>query len=172
MSERHGAITFKGNPLTLVGNELQQGDKLPDIGLLGTDLSEVRLSSYRGKVLVLIAVPSLDTAVCDLETKRFNDEAGRLGSKGVQFVAVSMDLPFAQGRWLQASGADNITALSDHRDGAFGEGLGLLIKELRLLARAVLVVDAEGKVSYLQLVREMVDEPDYDEVLEAIKALL
>ncbi len=172
MSERHGAVTFKGTPLTLLGNEIGQGDQLPDLSLLATDLSEVKLSSFRGKVLVLIAVPSLDTPVCDLETKRFNEEAGRLGEQGVQFVTVSMDLPFAQARWLQANGADNVVALSDHRDAAAGEQLGVLIKELRLLARAIWVVDKQGGVSYFQLVREVADEPDYEAVLDAVKALL
>ncbi len=172
MSERHGAVTFKGTPLTLLGSEIGQGDQLPDASLLATDLSEVKLSSFRGKVLVLIAVPSLDTPVCDLETKRFNEEAGRLGGQGVQFVTLSMDLPFAQARWLKANGADNVVALSDHRDAAAGERLGVLIKELRLLARAIWVVDKQGGVSYFQLVGEVADEPDYDSVLDAVKALL
>lgn len=172
MSERHGAVTFKGNPLTLVGDEIREGDQLPDVSLLGTDLSEVKLSSYRGKTLVLIAVPSLDTAVCDLETKRFNDEASRLGSDGVEFVTVSLDLPFAQSRWLEANGAGNITALSDHRDAGFAQKVGLLIKELRLLARAILVVDSSGKVAYYQLVKEVADEPDYDAVLDAVRKLI
>mgnify|MGYP003981402369 CR=1 FL=1 len=172
MSERHGAVTFKGNPLTLLGSETGQGDQLPDLSLLATDLSEVKLSSYRGKVLVLIAVPSLDTPVCDLETKRFNEEAGRLGAQGIQFVTISMDLPFAQARWLDANKAENVTALSDHMQGAAGMDLGVMIKELRLLARAIWVVNQEGKVSYFQLVKEVADEPDYEAVLNAAKALL
>lgn len=172
MSERHGAVTFKGNPLTLLGSETGQGSQLPDLSLLATDLSEVKLSSFQGKVLVLIAVPSLDTPVCDLETKRFNEEAGRLGAQGVQFVTISMDLPFAQARWLKANGAENITALSGHRDDAAGQELGVMIKELRLLARAIWVVDKQGKVSYFQLVKEVADEPDYEAVLSAVKALL
>ncbi len=172
MSERHGAVTFKGNPLTLLGSETGQGDQLPDVGLLAGDLSEVKLSSFRGKVLVLIAVPSLDTPVCDLEAKRFNQEAGRLGEQDVRFVTVSMDLPFAQARWLAANKAENVTVLSDYMQGAAGMALGVLIKELRLLARAIWVVDKQGKVSYFQLVREMADEPDYEAVLNAVKELL
>ena len=172
MSERKGAVTFKANPLTLLGEEVKQGDQLPEVALLANDLSEVKLSSYRGKVLVLISVPSLDTPVCDVETKRFNDEAAKLAGKGVEFVTVSMDLPFAQARWCQANRADNIKSVSDHREAAFGNKMGVLIKELRLLARAVWVVDKDGKVGYFQLVKEVADEPDYDSVLSAVKGLL
>ena len=171
MPERAGVITIKGNPLTLLGQEVKEGDKLPDAGLLANDLSAVNLSSYKGKVLVLISVPSLDTPVCDTETNRFNNEAARLGD-GVNFVTVSMDLPFAQSRWCQANKADNIKSLSDHRDADFGQKMGVLIKELRLLARAIWVVDQSGKVTYFQLVKEVTDEPDYDSVLAAVKGLL
>ena len=162
---------MKGNPLTLVGNEVKAGDKAPDSVLVGSDLSEVRLSSFFGRVLVLSAVPSLDTPVCDTETRRFNEEAARLGHE-VKIVTVSMDLPFAQKRWCGAAGVENVVTLSDHRNASFGQDYGILIKGLRLLARAVFVVDKEGVVRYVQLVKEVADEPDYDEVLAEVKKLL
>ncbi len=162
---------MKGNPLILVGNEVKAGDKAPDSVLVGNDLGEVRVSSFFGKVLVLSAVPSLDTPVCDTETRRFNEEAARLGHE-VKIVTVSMDLPFAQKRWCGAAGVENVVTLSDHRDASFGQDYGILIKGLRLLARAVFVVDKEGVVRYVQLVKEVADEPDYDEVLAEVNRLL
>jgi len=166
MTERAGAITFKGNPLTLLGNELKVGDTAPDCELLGNDLSPVKLSSYRGKVCILSAVPSLDTPVCDMETRRFNQEAGGLGDH-VIILTISMDLPFAQARWCGAAGVDKVITLSDHRDAVFGDAYGVLIKELRLLARAIFVVDRDGVIQYIQLVKEMTQEPDYAPVLAA-----
>jgi thiol peroxidase len=171
MSERQGAVTMKGNPLTLVGNEVKVGDSAPDSALVGNDLSQVRVSSFFGQVLVLSAVPSLDTPVCDTETRRFNEEAARLGQE-VKIVTISMDLPFAQKRWCGAAGVDNVVTLSDHRDASFGQDYGILIKGLRLLARAVFVADKEGVVRYVQLVKEVADEPDYDEILAEIRKLL
>ena len=171
MSERKSLITLKGNPLTLLGNPLKEGDKAPASTLVGNDLSEVKLSSFAGKVLVLSSVPSLDTPVCDTETRRFSQEAGRLGDK-VNVVTVSVDLPFAQKRWCGAAGVKNVLTLSDHRDTAFGQDYGVLIKGLRLLARCIFVVDKGGVVRYVQLVKEVADEPDYDAVLAAVKKLL
>ncbi len=127
----------------------------------------MRLSSYRGKILVIASVPSLDTPVCDLETRRFNDEAANLGAD-VEMLTVSMDLPFAQKRWCGAAGVKRLKTLSDHREAAFGLAYGVLIKELRLLARAVFLVDREGTVRYEQLVKEVANEPDYDAVLLAL----
>jgi thioredoxin-dependent peroxiredoxin len=169
MTERTGAITFKGNPLTLLGNGLKKGDPAPDCELTGNDLLPVKLSSYRGKVCIFSSVPSLDTPVCDMETRRFNQEAGDLGDVAV--VTISMDLPFAQARWCGAAGVDKVVTLSDYRDAAFGNAYGVLIKELRLLARAVFVVDKEGVIHYVQLVREMTQEPDYESVLTAVREL-
>jgi thiol peroxidase len=171
MKEFPGKITMKGNPLTLIGNELKIGDKAPDVEVLGNDLSPVTFSSYKGKVRIISSVPSLDTPVCDMETRRFNEEAGNLGSD-VVILTVSADLPFAQARWCGAAGVDKVVTLSDHRDVAFGEAYGVLIKELRLLARAVFVVDREGVIQYIQLVKEVAEEPDYDAVLEAVKRLM
>ena len=171
MQERQGEITFQGNPLTLLGNDLKVGDPVPDVTLLGNDLSPVQLSDYKGKVCVISVVPSLDTPVCDMQTRRFNEEAGNLGGN-VAILTTSMDLPFAQARWCGAAGIDKVATLSDHRDAAFGEAFGLLIKELRLLARAVLVVDQEGTIQYIQLVKEVTEEPDYSAALEAVKKLV
>ena len=171
MEEHAGKITMRGNPLTLVGKELKVGDQAPDFRVLDNDLSPVQLSSYRGKICVISSVPSLDTPVCDMETRRFNDEAGKLGPD-VVILTISMDLPFAQKRWCGAAGVDRVTTLSDHLDASFGEAFGVLIKELRLLARAVFVVDQEGIVQYIQLVKEVADEPDYDAVLDAVGKLV
>jgi len=171
MEERAGVITMKGNPLTLVGKKLKLGDPAPDFEVLDNDLTPVRLSSFKGKVCVVSAVPSLDTPVCDMETRRFNDEAGKLGAD-VRILTISMDLPFAQKRWCGAAGVDKVVTLSDHRDASFGTAYGVLIKELRLLGRAVFVLDIEGTVQYIQIVKEVTDEPDYDAVLEAVNKLV
>ncbi len=171
MEERSGVITMHGDGLVLVGNEVKVGDAAPDCVLAANDLSEVKLSSFKGKVTVVSAVPSLDTPVCDVETRRFNEEAGKLGDD-VAVVTVSADLPFAQGRWCGAAGVDNVVTLSDYRDAAFGESFGVLIKGLRLLARAIFVIDKEGVVKYIQIVPELTNEPDYDAVITAVKELL
>ena len=170
MGERAGAITMKGNPLTLVGNEVKVGQTAPDFVAVDNGLAPAKLSSFRGKTCVLVSVPSLDTPVCDMESRRFNEEAGRLGS-GVAILIISMDLPFAQKRWCGAAGVSNVQTLSDHRDASFGNSFGVLIKELRLLARAVFVVDKQGVLRYAQLVKEVTKEPDYQEVLDALKKL-
>lgn len=170
MRERTGIVAMRGNPLTLIGNEVRVGDGAPDFVALANDLSPVRFSSFRGKVCVLSSVPSLDTPVCDAQTRRFNQEAERLGSD-VVILTISMDLPFAQKRWCGAAGVTSVQTLSDHRDASFGTSYGLLIKELRLLARAVLLVDRDGIIRYIQIVRETTDEPDYESVLGALSKL-
>lgn len=171
MEERTGIITMKGGPLTLAGKGLKVGDKAPDFEVLDNNLSPVRLSSFQGNVCVILSLPSLDTPVCDLQTRRFNEEAGKL-SADVKILTLSMDLPFAQKRWCGAAGVDKVVTLSDHRDASFGTAYGVLIKELRLLARAVHVLDREGTVRYIQVVNELTDEPDYDAALEAINGLV
>ena len=171
MAERTGPVTFQGNPLTLLGNEVKAGRQAPDVELVANDLSPAKLSAFKGKVCILTSVPSLDTPVCDTETRRFNEAAGKMGGD-VVVLAISMDLPFAQARWCGAAGIENVKTLSDHRDGAFGESYGVLIKNLRLLARAVFVVDKEGIVRYEEIVREVTDEPDYDGALEAAERLI
>jgi len=170
MKERTGIVTMKGNPLTLVGNEVKVGDVAPEFEVLSNDLSPVRLSSFRGRVCIISSVPSLDTPVCDAETRRFNEEAQQLGSNTV-ILTISMDLPFAQKRWCGAAGITRVQTLSDHRDASFGTSYGVLIKELRLLARAVFVVDRNGVLQYVQLVKEITEEPDYEAVLTAANKL-
>lgn len=163
-------VTFQGNPLTLTGEGVKVGDPAPNVQLLNDELQPVFIESFRGNVLVLLAVPSLDTPVCDTETRRFNEYAGTLGAD-VIVCAVSMDLPFAQKRWCAAAGVERVTTLSDFRDREFGLRYGLMIEELGLLARAVYVVDREGVVRYQQLVNEITDEPNYDDVRAAVAKL-
>ena len=171
MEERSAAVTMHGNPLTLVGRELSVGDQAPDLDLLDNDLNAVKLSSFRGKVCVISTVPSLDTPVCDMETRRFNEEAAKLGDD-VAILTVSMDLPFAQKRWCGAAGVERVTTLSDHRDAAFGTAFGVLIKELRLLGRSIFVLDRDGTIQYIQNVKELSEEPDYDAVIEAARKIV
>jgi thioredoxin-dependent peroxiredoxin len=168
MQERSGLITFMGNPLTLLGPGIEVGRQAPDFTALNTDLAPVSLADFKGKTLIISSVPSLDTPVCDMETRRFNQEAAKLGDD-VRIVTVSMDLPFAQKRWCGAAGVDKVMTLSDHREASFGQAYGLVIKELRLLARAVLVVDKAGTVAWYQLVPEITHEPDYDGAIGAAK---
>jgi thiol peroxidase len=162
---------MKGKPLTLTGGEVKVGQEEPDCELIANDLSAVKLSSFRGKVCIISSVPSLDTSVCDRETRRFNEEAGRLGND-VAVLTISMDLPFAQKRWCGAADIKNVLTLSDHRDASFGRAYGVLIKEVRLLARAVFVVDRTGVIRYIQVVNELTNEPDYEAVLKAVKQLI
>jgi len=168
MKERTEIIAMKGNPLTLVGEEVKVGNPAPDFIVLDNNLSPVKFSSYRGKICIISSVPSLDTPVCDIETRKFNEEAGRLG-EDVVILTISMDLPFAQKRWCAAAGVNRVQTLSDHRDASFGTSYGVLIKELRLLARVVFLVDRKGILQYVQLVKEISKEPDYEEVLNALK---
>ena len=168
MQEQPGQITMRGKPLTLVGTPVRVGDKAPQFTAIDTDLQPVTLSSFRGKVVIIASVPSLDTPVCDMETRRFNAEAANLG-EDVTILTISMDLPFAQKRWCGAAGVTRLQTLSDHREASFGMAYGTLIKELRLLARAVFVVDRDGVVRYVELVKEIASEPDYDKALEAVR---
>jgi len=171
MPERSGLVTMKGNPVTLIGRGTKIGQQAPDVDLVANDLSTVKLSSFGGKVRIIASVPSLDTPVCDMETRRFNEEAGRVGD-GLVVLTVSMDLPFAQKRWCGAAGVKNVQTLSDYREAAFGKSYGVLIKDLRLLARAVFVVDRNGVIRYQELVKEIATEPDYGAALKAAKELL
>ena len=168
MAERKGLVTMKGNPVTLVGNEIKVGQVAPAFTVVANDLSVVTLGSFKGKKCIISAVPSLDTPVCDIETKRFNQEAAKLGAD-VAVLTISMDLPFAQKRWCAAANAGNVKTLSDHREASFGKAYGVLIKEFHLLARAIFVVDSKGVVQYQQLVKEIASEPDYAAVLDAVK---
>jgi len=170
MKERKGLITMKGSPLTLVGNEVKIGEPAPDFEVIANDMSSVKLSSFKGKVCIVCSVPSLDTSVCDTETRRFNEEAGKLGSD-IVVLTISMDLPFAQKRWCGAAGVKNVQTLSDHREASFGKAFGVLIPELRLLARAVFVLDRDAIIRYIQIVNELTNEPDYETALDAAKGL-
>lgn len=171
MEERNNVVTMKGNSITLLGKELKPGDSAPDAELVANDLSPVKISDYKGKVCIISSVPSLDTPICDMETRRFNTEAASLGND-VAILTISTDLPFAQARWCGAAGVDKVVTLSDHRTAEFGQAYGVLIKDLRLLARAVFVVDKQGVVQYVQTVKEIAEEPDYNAVIEAVKKLV
>jgi thiol peroxidase len=167
MHKRHGAVTFQGNPLTLVGDELKVGAALPAATVRNKELQPVTLPSLlAGKVGIVVTVPSLDTSVCDIEVRKFNEKAASL-SRDIAIVVVSMDLPFAQNRWCGAAGVASVTTVSDYVDGAFGLSAGILIEELHLLARSIFVVNRQGVVDYVQLVSEVTHEPDYAAVLAA-----
>jgi len=170
MMERKGVVAVDGNPLTLLGEEIKIGQTAPEFTALDIALQPVQFSTYKGKVAILVAVPSLDTPVCDTEVRRFNQEAANLGDN-VEIITLSMDLPFAQARWCGAAGVDKVATLSDHNMADFGAKYGLLIKELRLLARAVLVVNAEGTVVYSEVLDDITKEPNYNAALGAVKEL-
>lgn len=170
MTERANAVTFQGQPLTLLGPELSVGDAAPDAALLANDLSDVSVSDCRGKVCLISVVPSLDTGVCDAQTRRFNEVAAGLGDN-VVILTISMDLPFAQARWCGAAGVDEVVTLSDHRLASFGEAYGVLIEELRLLTRAIFVVDREGVIRHVEIVPEIASHPNYDAALAAVAEL-
>lgn len=169
--ERNGVITFRGNPLTLVGNAVKAGDKAPVFTALDKDMTPVSLSDFAGKVKIVSVTPSLDTPTCNLQAMTFNDKAASL-SDNIVIVNISMDLPFAIARFCSAEGIDKLRTLSDHRDASFGNAYGVLMKELRLLARSIFVIDKGDVIRYVQIVPEMTDEPDYDKALEAAKKLV
>lgn len=163
-------VTLKGNPVKLVGNEVKVGDTAPNFKTQKTDLSDYTLSSSSGKTRILLSVPSLDTPVCDAETKRFNEEASKI--PGVEIATISMDLPFAMKRWCAAAGVENLTAASDHRDGSFGKNYGVLIEGGpfdRVHARAVFVVGPDDKLKHVEYVSEIANHPDYEAALAAAK---
>jgi thioredoxin-dependent peroxiredoxin len=169
--ERIGVATLKGNPITLVGPELKVGDIAPDFILNKDLLTEVSLADYAGKVKLISVVPSLDTGVCDLQTRRFNSEAAALGDN-VIILTVSVDLPFAQARWCGAAGVDKVVTLSDYKTRTFGEAYGVLIKEFQLDMRSIFVLDTDNKITYIEYLKEMTEHPDYDNALSAVKSLL
>jgi thiol peroxidase len=166
-TERKNATTLKGNSFTLIGPEIKVGQKAPEFSVLAGDLSPVTLASSKGKTRLLISVPSLDTPVCDSETRRFNEEAAKLS--GVEALVISVDLPFAQGRFCTTAGIKNVKTASDHRDTSFGKAYGTLIKELRLLSRAIFIVDANDTVQYVEYVKDVASHPNYDAALAALK---
>ncbi|PTJ46043.1 thiol peroxidase [Mammaliicoccus sciuri] len=162
-------VTFKNEPITILGEEVKVGSVAPDFTVLANDLSEKTLKDYEGKKKLISAVPSLDTGVCSQQTRKFNEEAAN-EQDGV-VLTISNDLPFSQKRWCAAEGLDNVITLSDHRDLSFGENYGVIMKELRLLARSVFVLDKDNKVVYAEIVSEGTNHPDYDKALEAFKNL-
>src|SRR4051812_23326857 len=168
---RHGAVTFKGKPMTLAGNPVVVGQQAPDFKMVDTTLSAVTLDSLKGKPTFISVVPSLDTPVCQIQTKKFNQELAALGDK-INALTVSLDLPFAMKRFCGAEGVTNLKSASDYQDRSFGQNWGMLIEELKLLARGVFVLDANGKVLYAEQVKEVAEEPNYDAALKALKSAL
>lgn len=171
MKERAGLVTFAGNPLILLGDGVKVGDKAPDFTAVDKDLKEVRLSEFLGKVKIISVTPSLDTPVCDLQARKFNEEAQNLPGD-VVVLNVSMDLPFAIARYCADAGLDKVKAVSDHREAAFGVAYGVLIKGLRLLARSIFVLDKNNVIRYLEIVPEVTNQPNYDRALEEARKLL
>ncbi|WP_042203389.1 thiol peroxidase [Paenibacillus camerounensis] len=169
--ERTGVATFKGNPITLVGPELKAGDSAPDFTVSKNLLENASLSDYAGKIKLISVVPSLDTGVCDAQTRRFNSEAAELGDD-VVILTISTDLPFAQARWCGAAGIDRVITLSDHKEAAFGQAYGVLIKEFRLDMRSIFVIDKNNKLTYTEYLGEMSEHPNYDAAIAAVKELL
>ena len=167
--ERPGATTMRGNPLTLIGPELKAGDAAPEFTVVDGSLKPVTLKDTGNHVRIISVVPSLDTPVCDAQTKRFNEEAGKLPN--LKIYSVSMDLPFAQKRWCGAYGVDHIKMISDHRSGSFGEHYGTLIKDLRIMSRAIFVVDQDNTIKHAEYVKEVADHPDYEAALKVAKSL-
>jgi thioredoxin-dependent peroxiredoxin len=163
-------VTLHGKPLTLVERELSVGEVAPDFTVLDQESNEVRLSQFKNKIKVISVTPSLDTPVCDLQLRRFNSEAAQLPAE-VIVMNISMDLPFAIARFCSAAGIDRVKTLSDHRDASFGNALGLLIKELRLLARSVLILDRDNRVRYIEIVPELSNHPDYEKPLQVLKTM-
>ena len=165
------SVTFKGNPVSLLGNEVAVGQAAPEFTVQkSVDLSDYTLASSAGKTRILVAVPSLDTPVCDMETRKFNEEAANLD--GVEVVCISMDLPFAQRRWCGAAGVDKVITASDHRTASFGQNYGLIINGGpldRILARAVFVVGADNTLKYVEYVKEIAEQPNFEAVLAAAK---
>src|SRR5277367_4788997 len=167
--ERHGATTLKGNPLTVLGPELKVGQKAPDFQAIDDGLKPVNLESTGHGVRIFSVVPSLDTPVCDAQTKRFNEEASKLPELSI--YTFSMDLPFAQKRWCGAYGVDHVKMISDHRTGSFGEHYGTMIKDLRIHSRAIFVVDKHNTIQHVEYVKEVADHPNYESALEVARKL-
>lgn len=165
--ERQGATTLMGKPLTLVGPELKVGDPAPEFELVDSSLQPVRLQDTGEKVRVFSVVPSLDTPVCDAQTKRFNEQAANMPD--VAMYTVSMDLPFAQKRWCTAYDVNNMKMLSDHKSASFGEHYGTLIKELRIESRAIFVVGKDNRLLHVEYVKEVAEHPDYEAAMRAVK---
>ncbi|MFC4778604.1 thiol peroxidase [Paenibacillus sp. GCM10023252] len=169
--ERTGIATLKGNPITLIGPELKKGDAAPDFELNKSLVDTVSLKDYAGKVKLISVVPSVDTGVCDAQTRRFNEEASKLGDN-IVIITVSVDLPFAQARWCGAAGVDQVVLLSDYKTRAFGQAYGVFIKEIALDMRSIFVLDANNQIQYVEYLKEMTEHPNYEAAIAAVKELL
>lgn len=167
--KRKGIITFKGTPLTLLGDIIKIGDTAPDFRVVNNELKPVRLSDFKNEIVIISSVPSLDTPVCEIQTKRLNKEASLLKAK---ILTISMDLPFAQKRFCSKNEIESLFLLSDYQERDFAQKYGLLIQELKLLARAVIIIDKKGTIAYYQIVKEVIHEPDYDDVLAKVKSMV
>ncbi len=170
MNKTNLNVTFAGNPVTILGNEIKVGDKAPDFTVINEKLEPVKLSDFDGKVKVLVVYPSIDTGVCAAQNRKFNVEANKL--KDVAVLSISVDLPFAQSRFCGAEGLENIITLSDHKDLDFGEKYGFVIEEFRLLTRGTVIIDKDNTVKYVEYLSEITNEPDYDAALKAVNELL
>ena len=171
MEKRTGVVTFAGNPIALLGKEVKVGDKAPAFTLLDNGLGEKTLADYAGKVKVISVVPSLDTGVCDAQTRWFNQNVSKLG-ENVVVLTVSVDLPFAQKRWCGAAGIDQVETLSDHRDLSFGENYGFILEGLRLLSRGIVIIDKDDVIRYVEYVPEVTSAVNFDAAEVATKALV
>jgi thiol peroxidase len=171
LEERQAAIMFKGKPLTLIGPEIKPDDAAPDFSVLDSNLTEVEFKEFKQRACLISVVPSLDTPVCDMQTRKFNQEAANLPDE-VVLLTISMDLPFAQRRFCSLAGIDRIKVFSDHREASFGKAYGILIKELRLLGRGIFIADEQGIIRYVEYVRELTDHPDYNAALAALRGIL
>ncbi|MCM3627186.1 thiol peroxidase [Paenibacillus glycanilyticus] len=169
--ERTGVAAFKGNPITLIGPEVKVGDQAPDFTINKSLVDSVSLKDFAGKVKLISVVPSIDTGVCDAQTRRFNEEAASLGDN-VAVLTVSVDTPFAQSRWCGAAGVDKVVMLSDFKSHDFGQAYGVYIKEFGLDMRAIFVIDANDKVQYVEYLSEMTEHPNYEQAINAVKALV
>lgn len=169
MNERKNVVAFASNPVTLIGDETKVGEKAPEFTLVKQDLSEFKLSETSGKIRLISIVPSLDTSVCSLQTRKFNEDASKI--KDVQIITISMDLPFAQGRFCGANGIENILVASDYKDRAFGEKYGFIMKENMLLARGIVIIDKNDKIRYVEYVPEVTNEVNFEKALEVAKEL-
>ena len=169
--ERKGIVTAKGNAVTLIGAELKVGDKAPDFNVLDSDLKEVGLKDFTGKIKIISVTPSLDTPVCDMQARRFNQEAAKLPDD-VVVLNISMDLPFAISRFCTTAGIDKVKSFSDHKYASFGNAYGVLIKELRLLARSIFIIDKDKVIRYIEIIPEITNHPDYDKAIKEVNRLL
>ncbi len=169
--ERKGVVTVRGNPITLIGPGLKVGDKAPDFVILDKELKEIKLKDFAGKIKLISVTPSLDTSVCDAQMRWFNQEAAKLPDSLV-VMNISMDLPFAVGRYCTTAGIDKVKAFSDHRDASFGTNYGVLIKELRLLSRSIFILDKNDVIRYIEIVPEITHHPDYEKAIEAVSSLI